>query len=149
MQEFVVPRSMPRILLMMCVVGESVEVDDFGGSSLARSVPARLDDFQCVGYQRITKLSPVLSASGIGWNVPVVALLPMALGILSQALGTLSHRDEVVVIQQRVNEGGPGFFRRAEFLQSFETGSQFFHTWDRGEECLESSADEGFICGLI
>jgi hypothetical protein len=66
MQEFVVPRSMPRILLMMCVVGESVEVDDFGGSSLARGVPARLDDLQYIGYQRITTLSPVLSARGIG-----------------------------------------------------------------------------------
>jgi hypothetical protein len=41
---------------MMCVVGESVEVDDFGGSSLARGVPSRLDDFQCVDYQRIAKL---------------------------------------------------------------------------------------------
>jgi hypothetical protein len=51
---------------MMGVVGESVEVDDFGGSSLARGVPARLDDLQYIGYQRITTLSPVLSARGIG-----------------------------------------------------------------------------------
>jgi hypothetical protein len=51
---------------MMCVVGESVEVDDFGGSSLASGVPVWLDDFQCVDHQLITKLSPVLRVHGIG-----------------------------------------------------------------------------------
>jgi hypothetical protein len=63
MQEFVVPRSMPRILLMMCGVGEKVKLDDFGVLSLARAVPAWAEDFYRVGYQCITKIPPAARTS--------------------------------------------------------------------------------------